>query len=458
MSDTIITVENLSKSYLVGHKSGRHGGYRYVALRDVLVRGVRNAVRRTIDMARGHQVLPGDEIEEFWALKDVSFEVRRGEVLGIIGRNGAGKSTLLKILSRITEPTEGRVTLRGRVASLLEVGTGFHPELTGRENIYLNGTILGMNRRFITAKFDEIVAFAEIEKFLDTPVKHYSSGMYVRLAFAVAAHLEPEILIVDEVLAVGDAEFQKKCLGKMDDVSRREGRTVLFVSHNIAAITALTGTCLLLDKGHIAEWGDSETVSTKYLATAIDARDKAFRSDNLDAFRRSSIEDPPAKILKITICTPHEEEPHILPRIPFGSRLAFAVQIEVYRTMCESDWGIGISNGKGERVTELVCSDYVLRPSFEPGRYTLSANVANLFLSPGYYSLGAWLVPTRNTDFCDVIYDYPAFTIVSGAPTDGREPSHPWGAVFCSSVEWAVSNQWNAEGCTSVPRWKSSPH
>ena len=185
-----------------------------MALRDVIGREIGNFARKAADVVRGRQVVQGDEVEEFWALKDVSFEVKQGEVLGIIGRNGAGKSTLLKILSRITEPTEGRVLLRGRVASLLEVGTGFHPELTGRENIFLNGAILGMTQREIRKKFDEIVAFAEVEKFLDTPVKHYSSGMYVRLAFAVAAHLEPEILIVDEVLAVGDAEFQKKCLEK----------------------------------------------------------------------------------------------------------------------------------------------------------------------------------------------------------------------------------------------------
>ena len=207
----IIEVENLSKRYLVGHQADT--GSRYVALRDVIARGVREFVRKTADMIHGRQIVQGDEVEEFWALKDVSFEVKQGEVLGIIGRNGAGKSTLLKILSRITDPTEGRVVLRGRVASLLEVGTGFHPELTGRENVYLNGAILGMTQREIKRKFDEIVAFAEVEQFLDTPVKRYSSGMYVRLAFSVAAHLEPEILIVDEVLAVGDAAFQKKCLG-----------------------------------------------------------------------------------------------------------------------------------------------------------------------------------------------------------------------------------------------------
>ena len=218
----------------------------------------RNFTRKAVDVVRGRQIVQGDEVEEFWALKNVSFEVKQGEVVGIIGRNGAGKSTLLKILSRITEPTEGRVMLRGRVASLLEVGTGFHPELTGRENIFLNGAILGMTQQEIRKKFDEIVAFAEVERFLDTPVKHYSSGMYVRLAFAVAAHLEPEILIIDEVLAVGDAEFQKKCLGKMGEVSRREGRTVLFVSHNMASIGELTRRALLLESGRIAAIGPTE--------------------------------------------------------------------------------------------------------------------------------------------------------------------------------------------------------
>ena len=210
--------------------------------------------------------MQGDDIEEFWALKDVSFEVKQGEILGIIGRNGAGKSTLLKILSRITEPTDGRVILRGRASSLLEVGTGFHPELTGRENIFLNGAILGMAQREIRKKFDEIVAFAGVDKFIDTPVKRYSSGMYVRLAFAVAAHLEPQILIVDEVLAVGDVDFQKKCLGKMEQVSRQDGRTVLVVSHNIGLLTSLCSSAIWLDAGSIYQRGATRDLVDSYLA------------------------------------------------------------------------------------------------------------------------------------------------------------------------------------------------
>jgi lipopolysaccharide transport system ATP-binding protein len=251
MPDTVINVENLSKRYVIEHES-RHDN-----LRDTLHHTVRRLWRR---LRWG----TGFKKEEFWALKDVSFEVKQGEVVGIIGRNGAGKSTLLKILARITEPTEGTVTITGRVASLLEVGTGFHPELSGRENVFLNGAILGMSRAEIRRKFDEIVAFAEVEKFLDTPVKHYSSGMYVRLAFAVAAHLEPEILIVDEVLAVGDAQFQKKCLGKMQDVSTKEGRTVLFVSHTMPAVLQLTDRCLYLSAGRVALDGSTSVAIESY--------------------------------------------------------------------------------------------------------------------------------------------------------------------------------------------------
>src|SRR5215207_8863597 len=248
MPDTVINVENLSKSYLVGHEWARRE--RYTALREVIAREARNFFRKAADVLHGRQIVEGDEIEEFWALKDLSFDVKEGEVLGIIGSNGAGKSTLLKILSRITEPSRGRVRVKGRVASLLEVGTGFHPELTGRENIFLNGAVLGMKRAEIQKKFDEIVAFAETEKFIDTPVKRYSSGMYVRLAFAVAAHLEPEILVVDEVLAVGDAAFQKKCFNKMGSVAD-QGRTILFVSHNMTAVRKLCTRGVLMERGRL---------------------------------------------------------------------------------------------------------------------------------------------------------------------------------------------------------------
>jgi len=250
--EPIIKVENLSKKYVLRHQAKEQ----YVALRDVIT----NTAKSLVTSKTGGQATR----EEFWALKDISFEINKGERIGIIGRNGAGKSTLLKIFSRITEPTEGRITIDGRVSSLLEVGTGFHPELTGRENVFLNGSILGMGKREIEAKFDEIVAFAEVEKFLDTPVKRYSSGMYVRLAFAVAAHLEPDILIVDEVLAVGDAAFQKKCLGKMEDVSKSSGRTIIFVSHNMSAIRSTCNKAIFLEKGKIECHDDIDTVISHY--------------------------------------------------------------------------------------------------------------------------------------------------------------------------------------------------
>lgn len=260
MSETVIKVENLGKKYIIAHQ----GKGRYKTFREELIHQVHDFYSRTRRLLAGQPVLEGDEMEEFWALKDINFEIKQGERVGIIGRNGAGKSTLLKILSRITEPTTGRVSIKGRVASLLEVGTGFHQELTGRENIFLNGAILGMSRAEIKRKFDEIVEFSGVEKFLDTPVKRYSSGMYVRLAFSVAAHLEPEILIVDEVLAVGDAEFQKKCLGKMKEVSEDGGRTVLFVSHQMGLIAQLCQRAIFLKNGIVQMEGKAENVITNY--------------------------------------------------------------------------------------------------------------------------------------------------------------------------------------------------
>src|SRR5271156_4062081 len=259
MTESVIHVEGLGKRYRIGERE------RYFALRDVLARAFSAPFKRNGT---------GRAVDYIWALRDVSLDVYQGEVVGLIGRNGAGKTTLLKLLSRITRPTTGFAEIRGHVGSLLEVGTGFHPELTGRENTFLSGAILGMSKRDITRKFDEIVAFAELEKFIDTPVKHYSSGMYVRLAFAVAAHLEPEILLVDEVLAVGDINFQKKCLGKMGDVARA-GRTVVLVSHSMAAINALCSRCIILDKGSIEFDGSTPEATVRYYAESLSLADNS---------------------------------------------------------------------------------------------------------------------------------------------------------------------------------------
>ncbi|MDH5728495.1 MAG: ABC transporter ATP-binding protein, partial [Gammaproteobacteria bacterium] len=256
----VISAKNLGKNYIIRHQSRES----YTALRDVLANQTKAFAHRLRLLFSNNEPIDDATHETFWALNDVSFDIEAGDRIGIIGRNGAGKSTLLKVLSRITEPSTGRVHIKGRVASLLEVGTGFHPELTGRENIFLNGAILGMSRTEIKSKFDEIVSFAEVEKFLDTPVKRYSSGMYVRLAFAVAAHLEPEILIIDEVLAVGDAAFQKKCLGKMEDISSQQGRTILFVSHNMAVVSSLCNKSILLENGKMADMGDTSDIILRY--------------------------------------------------------------------------------------------------------------------------------------------------------------------------------------------------
>ncbi|PWT72735.1 MAG: ABC transporter ATP-binding protein [Bacteroidetes bacterium] len=276
MSLPVIEVENLSKKFVISHEVQE----KYSSLRDTIAKQFSQITR----LKKSKQ----QSFEEFYALHDINFQVHQGDRVGIIGRNGAGKSTLLKILSRITEPSNGRVKIRGRVASLLEVGTGFHPELTGRENIFLNGAILGMSRTEIRTKFDEIVDFAEIEKFLDTPVKRYSSGMYVRLAFAVAAHLEPEILVVDEVLAVGDSQFQKKCLGKMEDVSKNQGRTVLFVSHNMGVVSQLCKTAILLNKGSIVYSGNADGAIQQYLNLNMTGQTYLSDDDSKDFYIKSA--------------------------------------------------------------------------------------------------------------------------------------------------------------------------
>jgi lipopolysaccharide transport system ATP-binding protein len=370
MSDFVISVENLSKSYLVGHQSANRE--RYTALRDVIAREARNFARKSVDLVRGREMVQGDEVEEFWALRDMSFEVKRGEVLGIIGRNGAGKSTLLKILSRITEPDRGRAILRGRVASLLEVGTGFHPELTGRENIFLNGAILGMKRAEIKSKFDEIVAFAEVERFLDTPVKRYSSGMYVRLAFAVAAHLEPEILVVDEVLAVGDAEFQKKCLGKMGEVARG-GRTVLFVSHNMAAVKSLTTRGILLDAGRIVFSGTNEQVIQRYAElTSRPRKRREWGKGNYTAIRDVRLVD--------------KEEHHTTTQYVPGESLVLEVTIETDGTPGMS---LELFLVDASRTRLGLASTYQFHGRTLPGEkgiYRATINLEPLWLATGNYA------------------------------------------------------------------------
>lgn len=375
MSDVVIRAEGLGKKYVIGHESSE----RYTALRDVIAQQGRRLLRSARDMAAGRALIAGDEREEFWALKDVNFEIKRGEVVGIIGRNGAGKSTLLKVLSRITEPTEGRVTIDGRVASLLEVGTGFHPELTGRENIYLNGAILGMTRAEIRRKFDEIVDFAGVEKFLDTPVKRYSSGMYVRLAFSVAAHLEPEILVVDEVLAVGDAEFQKKCLGKMKDVAGG-GRTVLFVSHNRAAVSRLCPTAIWMHEGRVRVQGETTALLAEYGGLAA--------TEQLNLSHRRTY--GPASINSIDIRAAEREPSPILNSHDVEIRLS----IETKAPIADLLLSIDICDENGDLIFVTSPLDSGIRPASDVRIQFLICRIPAYTFLPRQYSvrLNLWSV------------------------------------------------------------------
>ena len=367
MSDVAIRVENLSKEYRIGGKQDA-----YKTLRDTLTHAFSSPFRRASKLLRGQATGAAELDESIWALKEVSFEVKRGEVIGIIGRNGAGKSTLLKILSRITEPTTGKAQIFGRVGSLLEVGSGFHPELTGRENIYLNGAILGMSRHEIERKFDEMVAFAEVEKFIDTPVKHYSSGMYLRLAFAVAAHLEPEILMVDEVLAVGDADFQKKCLGKMEDVAQ-EGRTVLFVSHNMGAIAKLCDQAILLNEGQITTSGAINDVIAHYLL-------------GLSSESSSVLIEAPQKNEGVIIQRAELFDHELKSSSQLDYRFPFHITIEfrVFESASSLSLWIRLNNQHGIHVLfTWLC----FRESYKPGCYRVSCQVPGELLTPGRYFL-----------------------------------------------------------------------
>jgi lipopolysaccharide transport system ATP-binding protein len=411
-----ITARGVSKRYYIGHRA------RPTTLAERLVQAVRHPFAR-------------DDREVLWALKDCSFDVARGDLVGIIGRNGAGKSTLLKLLSRITEPTEGEILMYGRVGALLEVGTGFHPELTGRENVYLNGTILGMRRREIAARFDEIVAFAEVERFLDTPVKHYSSGMYVRLAFAVAAHLEPEILIVDEVLAVGDSEFQRKCLGKMEEVAHA-GRTVLFVSHNMQAISTLTKRTLVLDRGACVFDGATSDGIAHY---------RAMQSAHTDA--AASYGAPPGTTGN------HVAAARVITSEPGGShrwgrpiRFEFLLDVpEPASTLCFSFKAL---DADGRAVCHLWCFDAGARFRRESGRYRLTFDVPVFRLFEGSYTISTFFSDRRTfTEFEGLSQLCPFRVTMEGI----ERPEYEWENGDCAYLEdhrWTLSR----EGTQDAPQ------
>ncbi len=367
MTQPAISVEALGKLYRLDHAGTQHDSFR-AALTSVFA-----SPFKRLRQLQGTDAT----MEEFWALRNVSFDVPEGEVVGIIGRNGAGKSTLLKILSRIVEPTEGRAVMRGRVASLLEVGTGFHPELSGRENVYLNGSILGMRRREIDSKFDEIVDFAEVEKFLDTPVKRYSSGMYVRLAFAVAAHLEPEILIVDEVLAVGDTQFQQKCIGKMKDIARSGHRTVVFVSHNMGAVRALCSSCVYLVRGAVAAQGNVNAIIAEYLKPTTDGKQGAVVSrygiDVLEAGIHDSADGGATSVV-------HFLQPCQI-RVRIGAKQGFEMAALVVRVYDEL----------GALVSSLNTSEEGIEAFHLGDSRTIVYRIAQMSLMPGRYSVSLYV-------------------------------------------------------------------
>ncbi len=410
--NSAIKVENLSKQYQIG--VDRAKGYR--TLRESISAGFVSLGDR-LRLAANGSSSASRAFGTHWALKGVSFEVQPGEVVGIIGRNGAGKSTLLKILSRITEPTSGRALIHGRVGSLLEVGTGFHPELTGRENVYLNGSILGMSRREIARRFDEIVDFAEIEQFLDTPVKRYSSGMYVRLAFAVAAHLEPEILMIDEVLAVGDAKFQKKCLAKMDDV-KRGGRTVLVVSHQMQVIQAICDRSVLLEQGRIEKFGDTADVVATYLGSSREHAD-------LRHFRQGGTGD--AQFLELRVTTDSSTRPSEVIR---GETLRVELSVLVKKELPDSNVSMALRNSTGlELFSHCWADQYTDLPSLPPGMHQVTLELPTRYLRPGPY----WLTLCLSRNEADVVADVTGIElppVVLESTANSVQECRRWGVVY----------------------------
>ncbi len=415
-----IKVEGIGKVYQLAHQSTLHTSFREALTSAAL------APLRRFRQLRGTDA----SMEDFWALRDISFSVEPGEVVGIVGGNGAGKSTLLKILSRITEPTEGRAVLRGRIASLLEVGTGFHPELSGRENIFLNGAILGMKRREIIAKFDAIVAFAEVEKFLDTPVKRYSSGMYVRLAFAVAAHLEPEILIVDEVLAVGDAEFQKRCLGKMKEISEAGARTVLFVSHNMAAVSALCTRALLLSHGSLKADGSPASVIQDYLIPAtVDVEGGA---DLRAAEGRPRGVTPVFTSLRV-LGPSGKQAAALLP----GDPVSIELSLSLARPLRAPRIGVGVNNARGDRIFALATYLSPQPVARVAGDASIEASFRLPPLYPGRYSLDISL-SAEEGPFIDQVEGAAAFEVVQDGYLGSSHPYFPEMGMVLVPSTWKV--------------------
>ncbi len=419
----VIRIENLGKRYRYGVASRNNNLRAEVAdwMRHLMRPRRQSAVRRD----------PNHSAEYFWALEDFNLEVHRGEVVGIIGRNGAGKSTLLKILARITLPTTGRITYSGRVASLLEVGTGFHRELTGRENVFLNGSILGMRRGEIAAKFDEIIAFSGVEKFIDTPVKFYSSGMYVRLAFAVAAHLEPEILLVDEVLAVGDISFQEKSLGKMNEVAK-QGRTVLFVSHNMGAMQSLTTRCAYLKDGQTVAVGPTADVVKQYLGD-VQGADTSVRPE-LETFHRDSVQAAPVRFNRVWVNNAQSD----IPLLEMGEDFTIFAEVENSIEIRGAVWGVELRKKDGTRVTSLQSIDHEHRYSLSPGRHMLSCRITGLPTTPGEYLVTVGINQSDTTRAWDVVMDYPLFHVTD---TNGKIKywrQRAWGAVHWDHVAWGT--------------------
>ncbi|MBW7897463.1 Teichoic acids export ATP-binding protein TagH [Candidatus Brocadiaceae bacterium B188] len=426
MNDIAIRAEGLSKKFHIGKLHGKNK-----TLRETVMDTFTAPVRKISKILRG-KVAGASELDDtIWALKDVSFEIKQGEVIGIIGRNGAGKSTLLKILSRITEPTRGFAEIHGRISSLLEVGTGFHSELTGRENIYLNSAILGMKRAEIDKKFDEIVAFAEVEKFLDTPVKHYSSGMYLRLAFAVAAHLEPEILLVDEVLAVGDARFQKKCLDKMETVGK-QGRTVLFVSHNMPAVTRLCKRVILLNEGKLEHDGSSHQVVSMYLSAG----------SGTTAVRewKNPSKAPKGEVARLCAVRVKSEHGKITGSMDIRKQIILEMEYDVIKSGYVLQPDFGIINEEGIPVFVTLDQDKNWRRKPRPkGHYISQAIIPGNFMSEGTFFVGAGLVTLSPANIFQFNEDYAVtFQVVDSMDGDSARGdwAKPLGGIVRPLLNW----------------------